>query len=682
MSACETKKQKQEKLTFLKLQDRVDARIFIHLLKYSKWNEWQKLATTNKCLNRFVKNNYDIIRKILNMPIIKSINFSKFINMFDNSTNKANQIKRKSFAIQIDNRHLSLDKNKTSINLLIDASGSTKTLEGQKSRYEWFCEAIKNIPFENIKDLNIIQLTFFDDTIKKQYIFKLSEFISYKEQQDNELSGQNPFGGGTVLYSSIMQSENNLKFITNGDKIISLVLTDGETSEGYNNGFSFISNNSNDLQNTLKSLYDKSCTRIFVGVGSLDKKVGNCGSAVFIPTGDKLNQFFNTIIDLANNINLTQLKIECNDDILKSSFYNEYTSDEEKEEVKVINNIPVKKLPCLEKATISNNCITLELSDEFQILNNKEKFELLNALRQNKVFYYKKYDNKNFWRKLQNIKICKLIKTNSLINFKISYFVNGKKYTEILTHRLDFNFSSNDNPFISKIPESDIITSIQNELLKIGNINEVIEFGRLQDHTSHAYQMSQALQQTPSNLRHASAAAIQASSGMPSLQRQTSAATQDVYSDSDSDDDLHTPPLVNRFSTAPASNDFGIVYGSAAAAISGNLYNNTTMSFRQSTAQVPRISRVPRAPIINRSLAQYFSDEDDDVVDEQFLFGNTNRNLFNNENDNELLRIESNRMRFNYLPKGKSSKRTRALDLAGDTDTREKKKRKHPSNEV
>ena len=53
----------------------------------------------------------------------------------------------------------------------------------------------------------------------------------------------------------------------------------------------------------------------------------------------------------------------------------------------VIDNIPTKKLPCLEEGTISTNCFTLQLNEEFQILNPKEKFELLNALRQKNILF-------------------------------------------------------------------------------------------------------------------------------------------------------------------------------------------------------------------------------------------------------------------------------------------------------
>lgn len=674
MSQNETK-QNIIKTSFLQLVKELDANIFICILKYITWIEWQKLCTTNHLLNNFIKNkeNYNMIRKVLNMPIINCTNLSKYINMFDESKNKADQIKRKSFAIQIDNRHIISNTRKNSFNIVVDASGSTKTFEGSKSRYEWFCDAIKNIPFENIKNLNKIQITFFDDTIQKQYIFSLDEFNSYKQEEDNELSGQNPFGGGTILYHTINITEQNLLTYASNDRIISLILTDGETSEGYNNGFSFLSYGNNSLQQSQKYLYNRSCTRIFVGVGTLDKKVGNCGSAVFIPSGDKLNMFINTIINLANKVTITQLKIQIDDSILQNKFFHEYC--DEKKICDVIDNIPTKKLPCLEEGTISTNCFTLQLNEEFQILNPKEKFELLNALRQKKIFYFKKYDNENFWNKLKNIKICKDIKKEKIINFKISYFVNGYKYNEILSHKLNFNFSCKDNPLTSNIPESEIINAIQNELLKTGNMNEIIEFGMQQDQSSQAYQMSQALHQTPSNLRQSSAAAFQAAAGMPSLQRQTSQATQAEDNYSDSDDDNFNTPMVNRFSTAPTSNSLGITFGAAAQVLAG--HDRIIDSLRQSTS-IP-----PGAPRLNRSLAQDFSDDDDDDDDYQVLFGNTNRNLFHNENDLEQQRIENNRMEFDCLPKAVGSKRTRALDLAGDNEnTRPKKKKRNKSNEV
>jgi len=675
---------------FLMIAEKMDT---IYFLKFITWSEWKKLSCTNTFLNKFITNNYKLIRKFLNMPIINCFLLSQHINLFNNSDDIKTKVKSKSFAIEIDNKFITSTNKKISINIVIDTSGSTKTMEGNKTRYEWFCDAVKQIPFEKINNLNLIQISFFDNNIRQQYRFTLPEYKIYMETE-NELSGPNPFGGGTILYNSILKSEETLiSYTQNKDHIISLILTDGETTEVTMSGFTFTTNNNENiaqphLQNTFKNMYEKSCTRIFIGVGALDKKVGKCGSAMFISSGDKLNKFIKPIVDLSNNINITQFKIECiNDSLLKKQLLDEYSENvNDTKEFDVIDKIDNIRLPCIEPNTISTTCITLKLKEGFKKLNQKEKFELMNAIRENKTFLHKDYDQHNFWRKLKNIKKCETIKEDIIIDFQVSYFVNGIKYKEIISHKLKLNFSNDNNPLLPLTIEQEksIINAIQNELLKTGNMDTVIEFGMQQDRTSQAYQMSQALHQTPSSLRQCSAAAYQAATAMPTLLRQQSQAVNDSDSDSDSDDNQYTPPLVNRYSTAPAYNfqnttNLGVITGAAATALSRSGHNQ----LRQSSNLGFNLRQNAQAPQIQRAFAQDFSDLEYDSNDDEFLFDmNVNRNLFHDENDREQQRLENNRTNFYYLPKGTGSKRTRALDLAGDTNSRPKKQRRTKSNEI
>jgi len=650
-------------MTFMSTIQKTDT---INSLKFLNWNQWVRLTHINKWLQSFIRDNYKLIRKFLNMPIINSFSLSHHINLFDNSNDLKTKVKSKSFVIEIDNNYIVKDNQKISLNIVIDTSGSTKAMEGAKTRYEWFCDAVKQIPFEKINNLNLIQLSFFDNTIKKQYIFTLAEYKIYMETE-NELSGPNPFGGGTILYNSILESEETLISHVHNNKIISLILTDGETLEKQNSITTF-STNYNNYNLTLQNLSKKSCTRIFIGVGALDKEVGKCGSAIFIPSGEKLNQFIKPIIDLSNNINITQFKIECiNNSLLKKNLLEEYSEDSI-QEVNVISQINDVKLPCIEPNTLSTNCITLKLNNGFEKLNPNEKFELMNAIRENKTFHYKDYNEDNFWTKLKNIKKCETIKENIIIHLQVSYFVNGIKYKEIISHRLKLNFSNDKNPLISLKTEKEtaIVNAIQNELLKTGNMNNVIEFGMQQDITSQAYQMSQALHQTPTSLRQSSAAAFTAAAAMPTLQRQTSQAVND----SDSDDDQYMPPMVNRLSTAPNNTIFGMITGAAAAAVSGHSHSRSGL--RQSA----------RAPRLSRALAQDFNDSDSDS--DGFLFGtNVNRNLFHDENDKEIQRIDNNHYEFNCLPRVSTrSNRIHALDLEGNDNPRPKKQRRIKSNEI
>ena len=651
-------------MTFMSTIQNTDT---IYALKFINWNQWMMLTNVNKWFQSFIRDNYRLIRKFLNMPMINCFSLSEHINLFDNSDDLKTKVKSKSFVIEIDNKYIVNDDQKISLNIVIDTSGSTKTKEGAKTRYEWFCDAVKQIPFEKINNLNLIQISFFDNTIKKQYRFTLAEYKIYMETE-NELSGPNPFGGGTMLYISILKSEETLISHVQNDKIISLILTDGETLEKQSS-ISTFSSNRNNYNLTLQNLSEKSCTRIFIGVGALDKEVGKCGSAIFIPSGEKLNQFIKPIIDLSNNINITQFKIECmNDSLLKKELLDEYSEDEIIE-VNIISQINDIKLPCIEPKTVSTTCITLKLNKGLEKLNPNEKFGLMNAIRENKTFVHKEYDQDNFWRKLQNIKTCENIKENIIIHFQVSYFVNGIKYKEIISHRLKLNFSNDINPLLPLTIEKEkaIVNAIQNELLKTGNMNNVIEFGMQQDRTSQAYQMSQALHQTPTSLRQSSAAAFTAAAAMPTLQRQTSQAVND----SDSDDDQYVPPMVNRLSTAPNNTNFGMITGAAAAAISG--YSHSRRGLRQSAEP-----GAPRAPRLSRALAQDLND------DSEFLFDTSpNRNLFHNENDKEIQRLENNHYEFNSLSRVITrSNKIHALDLEGCENPRPKKQRRIKSNEI
>ena len=83
MSQNETK-QNIIKTSFLQLVKELDANIFICILKYVTWIEWQKLCTTNHLLNNFIKNkeNYNMIRKLTkyaNYKLYKLIKIHKYV---------------------------------------------------------------------------------------------------------------------------------------------------------------------------------------------------------------------------------------------------------------------------------------------------------------------------------------------------------------------------------------------------------------------------------------------------------------------------------------------------------------------------------------------------------------------------------------------------------------------------
>ena len=244
-------------MTFMSTIQNTDT---IYALKFLNWDHWMMLTNVNKWFQSFIRDNYRLIRKFLNMPMINCFSLSEHINLFDNSDDLKTKVKSKSFVIEIDNKYIVNDDQKISLNIVIDTSGSTKTKEGAKTRYEWFCDAVKQIPFEKINNLNLIQISFFDNIIRKQYRFTLAEYKIYMETE-NELSGPNPFGGGTMLYISILKSEETLISHVQNDKIISLILTDGETLEKQSS-ISTFSSNRNNYNLTLQNLSEKSCTRI------------------------------------------------------------------------------------------------------------------------------------------------------------------------------------------------------------------------------------------------------------------------------------------------------------------------------------------------------------------------------------------------------------------------------------